>query len=51
MCASVCAGALGVQKKTLDLLELELPVVVSHPKSMLGKELGALARTATAVNH
>lgn len=51
VCASVCAGALGTQKKTLDLLELELPVVVSHPMSKLGNELGSSARIVSAVNH
>ena len=44
-------GAHGSQKRALDLLELALEVVVSHPTWVLGTRPRGSARAASALNH
>lgn len=47
----MCLHAHGYQRKTLDLLELELQMVVSHPMGALEIELGLFSdKTANAFN-
>lgn len=47
LCASVC----GDQKRTLDLLRLELQVVASHPVWILGTDLVSSGKTGSIPNH
>lgn len=43
------AGAPWVQKRVLDLLEMELQILVSSPVWVLGTELRSIARTVHSV--
>lgn len=44
------AGAHGVQKRTLNPLELDLQVVVSHQTCVLGTKLRSFARAECTLN-
>jgi hypothetical protein len=46
----MCAGICGDQKRTLDLLRLELQAVVSHLMWMLGIELLSSGKTGSTLN-
>lgn len=49
MCIYMCLHAHECWRKTSDLAELELRVVVSHSRRVLGVELGAFSeKTASA---
>lgn len=51
MCMHVhmCVVAYGIQKTVLDILELELQEIVSHPIWVLGTELRSSERVAYAL--
>ena len=46
VCGYVPVNVLGDQKRELDLLELELQVVVSHPRWVVGSKLRSSAEAA-----
>lgn len=50
MCSWVQGGTLEVQKRVLDLMELEFQVILSHSVWVLGTKLGSSVRAACTHN-
>lgn len=47
----MCAGALGCQKRTSDLLDMEFRVIVNCPTKALETELRSFSRAVCPLNH
>lgn len=51
VCAHICTGGRGVEKRESDLLEVETQAVVTSLKWASGTDLGSPGRVIRALNH